>query len=151
MLCVANLSQTAQAVELDLSKYKGRVPVELMGRNAFPPIGDLPYFLTLPAHGFFWLLLSDSAAPPVVAHRAHAGDRIAGARTDRRSGDVAAGERPRRWSASTVRRTLQHLEQEVLPEFLRPRSWFTRHMGVAGFGAARRTHACGAASRKRSC
>ena len=64
VLCVANLSQTAQAVELDLSKYKGRVPVELMGRNAFPPIGDLPYFLTLPAHGFFWLLLSDSAPPP---------------------------------------------------------------------------------------
>src|SRR5690606_17978373 len=42
VLCVANLSQTAQSVELDLAKYKGRVPVELMGRNAFPPIGELP-------------------------------------------------------------------------------------------------------------
>ena len=35
-----------------------------MGRNAFPPIGELPYFLTLAAHGFFWMLLSDSAPPP---------------------------------------------------------------------------------------
>ena len=50
VLCVANLAQSAQAVELDLSRYKGRVPVELSGSNAFPPIGDLPYFLTLPAH-----------------------------------------------------------------------------------------------------
>ena len=36
-------------------------------------------------------------------------------------------------AASTVRRTLQQLEQEVLPEFLRPRGWFTRHMGDACF------------------
>src|SRR5690606_31375393 len=61
VLCVANLSQTAQAVELDLSAYRGRVPVEMLGRNAFPPIGDLPYFLTLPGHGFFWLTLSEQA------------------------------------------------------------------------------------------
>ena len=37
-------------VELDLARFKGRVPVELMGRTPFPPIGDLPYLLTLPAH-----------------------------------------------------------------------------------------------------
>ena len=80
VLCVANLAQTAQSVELDLSAYKGRVPVELLGRNAFPPIGDLPYFLTLPAHAFFWLLLSDRASPPDVAHRAHAGNGAARAR-----------------------------------------------------------------------
>jgi len=28
------------AVELDLKKYKGRIPSELLGRTSFPPIGD---------------------------------------------------------------------------------------------------------------
>ena len=30
------------------ARFKGRVPVELLGRTPFPPIGDLPYLLTLP-------------------------------------------------------------------------------------------------------
>jgi maltose alpha-D-glucosyltransferase/alpha-amylase len=58
ILCVFNLSRSAQAVELDLARYKPRTPIELMGRSAFPPIGDLPYLLTLPAYGFFWFLLT---------------------------------------------------------------------------------------------
>jgi maltose alpha-D-glucosyltransferase/alpha-amylase len=64
ILCVANVSRTAQPVELELAAFKGRVPVEMMGRNAFPPIGDLPYLLTLPAYGFFWFRLSTDAEPP---------------------------------------------------------------------------------------
>jgi maltose alpha-D-glucosyltransferase / alpha-amylase len=28
----------------------------------FPPIGELPYLLTLPGHGFYWF----SIAPPVT-------------------------------------------------------------------------------------
>ncbi|MGE5539710.1 MAG: maltose alpha-D-glucosyltransferase [Gemmatimonas sp.] len=58
ILCVFNLARSAQAVELDLAKFKPRTPIELMGRSAFPPIGDLPYLLTLPAYGFFWFLLA---------------------------------------------------------------------------------------------
>jgi maltose alpha-D-glucosyltransferase/alpha-amylase len=58
ILCVANLGRSAQPVELDLSKYRGLVPLEMMGRTAFPPIGDLPYLLTLPACGFFWFRLA---------------------------------------------------------------------------------------------
>ena len=64
ILCVANVSRAAQPVELDLAAFKGRVPVEMMGRNAFPPIGELPYLLTLPAYGFFWFRLATDAAPP---------------------------------------------------------------------------------------
>jgi maltose alpha-D-glucosyltransferase/alpha-amylase len=64
ILCVANLSRSAQPVELDLSRYKGRVPVELMGRTAFPPIGELPYFITLPGHSFYWFRLSKSEDEP---------------------------------------------------------------------------------------
>ena len=64
LLCVANLSRNAQPVELDLSSFEGRVPVELMGRTAFPPIGELPYLLTLQGHGFYWFELAESAEIP---------------------------------------------------------------------------------------
>ena len=36
ILCVANLSRSPQAVELDLAEFRGRQPVELLGRSAFP-------------------------------------------------------------------------------------------------------------------
>ena len=64
ILCVVNLARTAQPVELDLSRFRGRVPVEMLGRNAFPPIGDLPYLLTLPAHAFYWFRLAADADAP---------------------------------------------------------------------------------------
>jgi maltose alpha-D-glucosyltransferase/alpha-amylase len=64
VLCVANLARTAQPVELDLRRFKGRVPVELLGRTSFPPVGDLPYLLSLPAHGFYWFRLATDAPPP---------------------------------------------------------------------------------------
>ena len=59
ILCVANLSRTPQAVELDLSEFAGRVPVELTGGSLFPPIGELTYLLTLPPYGFYWFLLAE--------------------------------------------------------------------------------------------
>ncbi|MEO5881013.1 MAG: maltose alpha-D-glucosyltransferase [Caldimonas sp.] len=64
ILCVFNLSRAAQPVELDLADYKGSVPVEMLGRTSFPPIGELPYLLTLPSYGFYWFRLSVDAAPP---------------------------------------------------------------------------------------
>ncbi len=64
VLCVSNVSRNAQPVELELGTYRGRVPVEMMGRNAFPPIGSQPYLLTLPAYGFFWFRLATDVDPP---------------------------------------------------------------------------------------
>ncbi|HLZ64646.1 MAG TPA: maltose alpha-D-glucosyltransferase [Aliidongia sp.] len=57
VLCVVNLSRAAQSVELDLSAYRGRVPVELIGLSTFPPIVDRPYHLTMAGHSFFWFKL----------------------------------------------------------------------------------------------
>jgi maltose alpha-D-glucosyltransferase/alpha-amylase len=54
VICVNNMSRFPQPVELDLSEYQGGVPVELTGGVRFPPIGELPYLLTLPGHGFYW-------------------------------------------------------------------------------------------------
>jgi maltose alpha-D-glucosyltransferase/alpha-amylase len=61
VLCVHNLARSAQAVELDLSAFDGRVPVELFGNTEFPRIGELPYLLTLGPRGFFWFQLQDPA------------------------------------------------------------------------------------------
>jgi maltose alpha-D-glucosyltransferase/alpha-amylase len=65
ILCVANLSRYAQPVELNLSELRGRVPVEMMGGVPFPPIGELPYRLTLQGHGVYWFRLAAEAAVPV--------------------------------------------------------------------------------------
>ena len=64
ILCVSNLSRTAQAVELDLSAFAGRVPVDIVGGSVFPPVGQLTYLLTLPPYGFFWFLLAAEAQLP---------------------------------------------------------------------------------------
>ena len=64
ILCVVNLSRNPQPVELDLGEFEGVVPVELSGRTAFPPIGKLPYLLTLPGHGFYWFGLAETASEP---------------------------------------------------------------------------------------
>jgi maltose alpha-D-glucosyltransferase/alpha-amylase len=57
LLCVHNLARSAQAVELDLSKYEGLSPIEMLGRSRFPRIGELPYLLTLAPRGFYWFQL----------------------------------------------------------------------------------------------
>jgi maltose alpha-D-glucosyltransferase / alpha-amylase len=57
VLVVNNLSSSAQAVELDLKRFKGDVPIEMFGRNLFPRVGELPYLLTLAPYQFFWFRL----------------------------------------------------------------------------------------------
>ena len=58
ILCVNNLSPRAQAVELDLGAFEGKYPVEMLGRERFPRIGELPYLLTLGPHAFYWFQLT---------------------------------------------------------------------------------------------
>ena len=61
ILCVANLSRFAQPVELELPEFDGWTPVELYSEAPFPRIGELPYFLTLGPHNFFWFRLEPPA------------------------------------------------------------------------------------------
>jgi maltose alpha-D-glucosyltransferase/alpha-amylase len=58
VLCVNNLSRFPQPVELDLRRWEGYHPVELLGTVEFPEIGELPYLLTLAGHGFYWFRLT---------------------------------------------------------------------------------------------
>jgi maltose alpha-D-glucosyltransferase/alpha-amylase len=57
ILIVNNLSSTAQAVELDVERYKGYVPIEMFGRSLFPRFSSLPYLLTLGPYQFYWFHL----------------------------------------------------------------------------------------------
>ncbi|WP_066362779.1 maltose alpha-D-glucosyltransferase [Herbidospora mongoliensis] len=61
VLCVNNLSRFPQPVELDLRRFEGVSPIEATGNVPFPPIGELPYLLTLPGHGFYWFTIPPSS------------------------------------------------------------------------------------------
>ena len=67
ILCVANLSRSAQATELDLSAWKGRIPLEMLGRTHFPAIGELTYLITLAPYGFYWFQLREKEVLEHVA------------------------------------------------------------------------------------
>jgi maltose alpha-D-glucosyltransferase / alpha-amylase len=64
ILCVNNLSGRAQAAELDLAAYQGMYPIELLGRERFPRIGELPYLLTFGQHAFYWFQLVPEGGSP---------------------------------------------------------------------------------------
>ena len=70
ILCVANLSRSAQATELDLSAWKDRIPLEMLGRTRFPAIGELPYMITLAPYGFYWFELQERDKSEPVPTRA---------------------------------------------------------------------------------
>jgi maltose alpha-D-glucosyltransferase / alpha-amylase len=57
ILVVNNLSNAAQAVELDLRRYKGNILIEMFGKNIFLRVGELPYLLTLGPYQFYWFRL----------------------------------------------------------------------------------------------
>ena len=64
ILCVANLSRFAQPVALDLARFVGRLPVEMLGYVPFPEIGAQPYPLTLAPYSFLWLEIQPAVRPP---------------------------------------------------------------------------------------
>ncbi len=66
ILVLANLARSVQPVELDLAMFKGYTPVEMLGLTEFPRIGELPYFLTLGPHAFYWFQLQRTPTPIAV-------------------------------------------------------------------------------------
>jgi maltose alpha-D-glucosyltransferase / alpha-amylase len=117
VLCVANLSRSAQAAEIDLSPWRGRVPFELLGRTNFPPIGEAPYLVTLPPYGFFWFLLSErEASIPEAAPIPVEFETLV----------VTHG-----WRSLSQGRCRSVLAHDVLPNFLAGRRWFAERGNVA--------------------
>jgi len=115
VLCVANLSRTAQQVALDLGAYAGLVPVEMIGWSPFQTIGDDRYVLTLPGHGFFWFLLSETAMAP--AWGTELPDQLPELHTLVLPREVDSGNLNGKAVAS--------FERDVLPAFLPNQRWFS--------------------------
>jgi maltose alpha-D-glucosyltransferase/alpha-amylase len=123
VLCVANISRSAQPVELDLAEYKGRVPVEMSGRNAFPPIGELPYLLTLQAYGFYWFKLATDVAPPEWhADRLPAEDLPVLVLFD--GWNSLFRDRVVPWRIAMAEKTRAQFERELVPRFIARQRWF---------------------------
>ncbi len=57
VLAVNNLAGTAQAVELDLSRFAGAIPVEMFGASVFPRISHEPYVMMMGPYNFYWFRL----------------------------------------------------------------------------------------------
>src|SRR5205085_10072552 len=115
----ANLSRSAQAAEIDLSAWRGRTPLELLGNKDFPPIGDRPYVITLAPYGFFWFELREKIekptdTPPTVP--------------ELETLVVIDG-----WPSPLQGRPRQILEHDVLPAFLSAQRWFAErgHLPVS--------------------
>ncbi|SCZ09960.1 maltose alpha-D-glucosyltransferase [Pseudomonas sp. NFACC37-1] len=113
ILCVANVSRSAQAAELDLSVYAGMVPVEMLGGNAFPPIGQLNFLLTLAPYGFYWFVLAAENQMP--------------------SWHVEPAQSLPDFTTLVLKKRLEELleapsrttlEQTILPNWLQNRRWF---------------------------
>jgi len=123
ILCVANLARSAQPVEINLAVHKGAVPIELLGQTPFPPIGELPYLLTLPGYGFYWFRLSrDAAAPTWHEERLLREDVPVLVLID--SWASFFPERVTAWRASAAMQLRTQLEERLLPAFIAAQRWF---------------------------
>ena len=107
ILVVANLSRFVQYAELDLSAFRGMVPVELFGQTEFPPIGDLPYFMTLSPHAFYWFALEPQRVVDIQPTEI----------------ELPTLEVTGAWEEVFTSRARHDLEQ-LLPQYLASRRWF---------------------------
>jgi maltose alpha-D-glucosyltransferase/alpha-amylase len=124
ILVVANLSRSVQCVQLDLTPFKGMMPVEMFGRTILPVVGDALYLLTLGPYAFYWLALEPQSA---------------GRRQGIGINDQVSAENP--WSTLTVVDRWQHIFDDparedlegILLGYLRRQFWFTARGGDATF------------------
>ncbi len=110
ILCVVNVSNAPQAVELDLSMFEGNGLTELTAGTKFPRVGELPYLLTLPAYGFYWFRLEKVGADSFQAspYLPELFTLVATGRLE----SIFAG------------RELQAFENTAAPAYLRTKRWF---------------------------
>src|SRR5262249_39186213 len=106
LLVVANLSRFPQHATLDLSRFRGMLPVEILGHTEFPPITHGDYFLTMGSHTFYWF----SLVPPEVGEAG--GER-----------GIPVIDVSERWQEALDGKTRAGLSK-CLPGFLRQRRWF---------------------------
>lgn len=103
----ANLSKYSQTAELDLSHFPGHFPEEVFSHNAFPAIKETPYLLTFAPYGYYIFELKQEPAAAVIDTSELPELR------------VSAG-----WENVFEGRSLEKLEQRILPAYLKRQRWF---------------------------
>ncbi|HTX03714.1 MAG TPA: maltose alpha-D-glucosyltransferase, partial [Candidatus Acidoferrales bacterium] len=118
VLCVANLSSAPQFVALDLSRYVGSVPIEMLGWSAFPPVVDDRYVLTLQRYAFFWFQLSAKAVAREILPAMP---------------EFLTLVLPLGWRSLLRDPARARLEREVLPATFPAKRWFaSKNAAIAG-------------------
>ncbi|KPK35121.1 MAG: alpha-amylase [Nitrospira bacterium SG8_35_1] len=105
LLVATNLSKYAQTAELDLTKYSGRFPEEVLSHNRFPVITDHPYMLTFTPHSYYIFELKEETGP---ADTGSVGElRVSG-----------------NWTGIFEEKALERLERYILPRYLQGQRWY---------------------------
>ena len=95
----------------------------MLGRNAFPTIGDHPYMMTLPAYGFFWFRLALDAAPPQWhVERLQIEDLPVLVLFDGWNSFFRSKVVP--WRMGMAEKTRNQFEREMLPRFMQRQRWY---------------------------
>ncbi|ACK71321.1 trehalose synthase [Gloeothece citriformis PCC 7424] len=109
ILVIANLSRFVQTVELDLTDFKGAIPVEIFGRTEFPPIGEYPYFLSISPYAFYWFILKPQLSPTLLPKS-----------QDRLPIIIYTN----RWPEILIKRELNATLEKALSDYLKNCYWF---------------------------
>jgi len=114
VLCVANLSRFAQPVSLDLSRFDGMQPVEMLGYVSFPTVTRQPYALTLAPYSFLWLELQPAAPKPEAPALANEDPGLDMLARGALKGDLS----------NLLKGPGLELLQQLLPKYLPQQRWF---------------------------
>ncbi|MPZ49575.1 MAG: maltose alpha-D-glucosyltransferase [Dehalococcoidia bacterium] len=128
ILIIANLSRFAQGVSMDLSEFRGMVPIEMFGRIEMPPVGEAPYFVTLGPHSFYWfsvepqktasgrpMWLSEDGQAPARTVRRGWEEILANPESSVLSEELPAFLAGQRWFAGKGRRMRSATIEEAVP------------------------------------
>lgn len=106
ILVVVNLSRYSQPAELDLTEYKGFIPVEVFSKNKFPPVSDAhPYFFTLDYYACQWFVLKKTQTASAV------NEQLPLILADR-------------WEDLVESDVLEEFGNTILPDYLQRTPWF---------------------------
>lgn len=106
LFIIVNLSKHSQAAEVNLSAFKGYVPIEVFSKNKFPAVKeDTPYFFTLGSHAYEWFILHKTAIEA----------------EDQRS---LPSIQINTWDELTTGVVLDELQNHILGEYLLKTDWF---------------------------
>ncbi|MEM8533734.1 MAG: putative maltokinase, partial [Chloroflexota bacterium] len=107
----ANLSRFIQCVELDLREFEGMIPIEVFSKSPFPAIGDLPYFLTLGPHAFYWFALDPTGVSSTT--------KPSFSSTERATITVSDN-----WTSLLIKKQERTILEGLLPTYLNRCRWF---------------------------